>query len=446
MNDLYLKHHGILGMKWGVRRFQPYDAGYQADHIGRFVGSLKKKEVDRSGYKKAEVEKVRQVADQKSNDIFNTTSGERAQARSDLQFEIQKEKSQKQKKISERQQQFEKEYRDKGATKEEAAAYAHQRIEAERIIAVTAAVGLAALATYGAYKITRARGDDFCGTLKAGTMLSRVSQNDSMGVRDAFYATLSKNKADAQKYRGLYADSLADRGARSYEKTIKAIDNIRVASRKDVASVLRDLRVDTDFKNAMDNALHAQRSMMAPGLNATPDQYNIVDKAIKSIQKGKIDKNVADAFNQILARGGPGDSQKQDVINKFYGALKSKGYGAIMDMNDRKYSGYGTKRPLIVFDTSKVAVEAVREIAFDEIRSERGKAQGRMLAYQAGKAFVDEIPKDVASMTLLSSVVAGSKLSSSKKDAQFVEQYKKEHPNTDKSYREIARMRYTDSK
>lgn len=54
-NEDELMHYGVMGMKWGIRRYQPYSQGYDSEAGGRFVGDKKaykkefkkdKKEVD----------------------------------------------------------------------------------------------------------------------------------------------------------------------------------------------------------------------------------------------------------------------------------------------------------------------------------------------------------------------------------------------------------------
>jgi hypothetical protein len=64
------------------------------------------------------------------------------------------------------------------------------------------------------------------------------------------------------------------------------------------------------------------------------------------------------ALNLSLTYHNPQQIAAQD---RFYGELKKKGYNAVLDYNDKQYSSYHAKRPMIVFDTDPIKLQAIAE-------------------------------------------------------------------------------------
>lgn len=226
------------------------------------------------------------------------------------------------------------------------------------------------------------------GVLKKGTTFARIQTSKDF-EKFAFYATYKKH--DMDKYMGLFGKNLKSRAeheakraekeanvsgnekdlknakeARNkasnmkvYQLKIGTVNKLKVPSDENAGHITANLLKETDFKNNVKASIADSKEKMR-----RPTQQILFKQAQNALNKepGKMTSSekiaVYKALNLSLVNH---NQQEVSAQNRLYSELKKKGYNALLDYNDKEYSSYHAKRPMIVFDLDSVKLQSVTE-------------------------------------------------------------------------------------
>lgn len=365
-----IAHYGVKGMKWGVRHDKPSSGGLKK----RASGAVSKAVTPSSERKKKLVEY----------------------------------------------------YKKQGYIERDAKAKAEARAKAERVALIAGGITLGTAATIaGVYFGRKAFVANVDTWIRAGTKLQNLNSHNPKEMQQAFYATLKRS--DKNLYKGTYARNLLYKGE-VFNTTIKT-DRIKLASERTGRKMLENLmKNDKDFSRNVKEVIDSSAKAVG-GAHLSPKRSALYKKASADLAEGKISKNVYDAFNIYLVdRKTP---YATAVNSKFYNALKSKGYGAIRDRNDMKYSVFKAQAPTIFFDTAKTHVAKSRTLPYEEIRKYANKYENSQLRKSEFKATLP-----VVGLSLVTPAAAA--VANSKAKKEYVQKYRRQHPDSNLSYQQVV--------
>lgn len=224
--------------------------------------------------------------------------------------------------------------------------------------------------------------------LKKGTTFARIQTNKEF-ENFAFYATYKKQ--DMDEYLGLFGKNLTSRAAaeakraekqanasgseddlnrakelrersdnmKVHQLKLETVKKLKVPSDENASHITANLLKDSEFKKNVELSIQDSKEKMK-----RPTQQVLFNQAQNALRKDPSRLTSSEkvaiykALNLSLTNH---NSYEIAAQNRFYGELKKKGYNALLDYNDKDYSSYHAKRPMIVFDTDAVRLQSVTE-------------------------------------------------------------------------------------
>lgn len=144
-----------------------------------------------------------------------------------------------------------------------------------------------------------------------------------------------------------------------YQLKIEATKRLKVPSDTNAGDITAKLLKESEFKENVKASIQDSKEKMR-----RPAQQMLFNQAQRALQKDPDKMSNSDkiavykALNLSLTNHNAQEIAAQD---RFYKELKKKGYNALLDYNDKEYSSYHAKRPMIVFDTDSVRLSSVTE-------------------------------------------------------------------------------------
>lgn len=300
VNELY--HHGVKGQKWGVRRYQFAD--------GSLTPEGQKRYGNKTNYNSKMSDKVSVIMTTKVKYVVNST----------------------------RTQITGKQYVDTYLKKETTFARIQTSPEFEKF------------AFYATYK--KSDTDKYLGLF--GKNLTSRAQKEAKLAEEKSNAT-----GDIEDIANAKALRERSDNMKVYQLKLNSTRKLRVPSDENAAHITANLLKDKDFReNVVASIVDSKEKMRRP------QQQILFKQAQNALNKdpNKMTKSekvaVYKALNLSLVNHNPQEIAAQ---NRFYGELKKKGYNALLDYNDKQYSSYHAKRPMIVFDVESVTLQSITE-------------------------------------------------------------------------------------
>ena len=166
----------------------------------------------------------------------------------------------------------------------------------------------------------------------------RKDSKRTASLRQQYRSEKDSYKKDLLKAR--YQDSKIRDRIDQNRKSFQATGKLKIASPNDFNKIAYEQYTkDKDFKNTVNSLISSYGSKKA-------QRKYYADRELS-------EREIGDIVNRANALRSHNDNLNSSY-NKMYDALKKKGYSGFIDINDRKYSGYNSKRPTVIIDPDAI--------------------------------------------------------------------------------------------